>query len=176
MMAVNLTMTQNKEYFNMLPIRDILRAQDVKRWTIVRTSVQQSLAEHTFNVVMIARSIAVQMDLSDQEVNDVVYCALGHDLDEILDGDIPSPVKEKNPGMFPRKKGDWPDRVIQIVKAADLIEAHWFIKDAGQGRHADQVKGNALARMKRYFAHCDKEVSKAAYNINLTISTGEFKI
>jgi len=160
----------------MLPIRDLLRTQDVKRWTIVRTSKQQSLAEHTFNVVMIARSIASQMDMSEEEVRDVVYCALGHDLDEILDGDIPSPVKEKNPGLFPRKTGEWPDLIQQVVKAADLIEAHWFIADAGQGRHADQVVGDALARMKTYFANCDKEVSKAAWIIKTAIHTGAFAI
>ena len=160
----------------MLQIRDVLRAQDVNRWTIVRTSKQQSLAEHTFNVVMIARSIATQMGLPNREVTDVVYCALAHDLDEILDGDIPSPVKEKNPSLFPRKTGDWPDQTYQIMKAADLLEAHWFISDAGQGRHADQVVGDALARLKSFLANCDKDVSKAAWVIKAAIHTGSFGV
>lgn len=75
-----------------MKINDILRASGVTRWHIVRTVRSQSLAEHTFDVTMIARAIAKLAGVDD---NEIIKAALLHDLDEIITGDIPTPTKER---------------------------------------------------------------------------------
>lgn len=75
-----------------MKINDILRATGVTRWHIVRTVRPQSLAEHTFDVTMIARAIAKIAGYDDYEI---IKAALLHDLDEIITGDIPTPTKER---------------------------------------------------------------------------------
>jgi len=75
-----------------MKINDILRASGVTRWHIVRTVRPQSLAEHTFDVVFIARAIAKIAGVDDYEI---IKAALLHDLDEIITGDIPTPTKKR---------------------------------------------------------------------------------
>ena len=127
----------------MLKIQDILRAQDIKRWTIVRTVRNQSVAEHTFNVVMIARAIAALAKIDDDEI---IKFALEHDLDEILTGDIPSPTKKRARSigvdlnkLESKGKHAMPGPEVRaVVKAADMIENLWFLVENGVGRHAHE--------------------------------------
>ena len=57
-------------------INDILLAQNIARWTIVSTIQKQSLAEHLFNVTMIARNIATEANMPDDKI---IKYALDHD-------------------------------------------------------------------------------------------------
>lgn len=122
-----------------------LRAQTVKRWTIVHTTKQQSLAEHSFNVALIAQEICERMAISSANV---MRAALVHDLDEILTGDIPSPFKRyaeshnmeinvlSSAGL---EDLNLSDQEILILKTSDHIENTWFINEFAAGRHAEQV-------------------------------------
>jgi len=133
-------------------IQDIMLAQDVKRWTIVRTIKNQSLAEHTFNVTMIARAIACRMGVDDTKI---IKYALDHDLDEILTGDIPTPAKERlkiNTAYDGKSFKECDSTEASIVALADIIEAIAFITDNQVGRHAHTV-GDYL--MNRYQSRCD---------------------
>jgi hypothetical protein len=120
-------------------INDILLAQNIKRWTIVSTIQKQSLAEHLFNVAMIARDICVEADIDD---TNVVKYALDHDLDEIMTGDIPSPAKARlniKDDYNGKSKARCAPTELLIVKAADLIDAYLFIKHNHHDRHGKQV-------------------------------------
>jgi 5'-deoxynucleotidase YfbR-like HD superfamily hydrolase len=128
-------------------INDILLAQNIKRWTIVSTMTDQSLAEHSFNVAMIARAIAAEAEMND--INIIKY-ALDHDLDEVMTGDIPSPAKTRmgmstmasgKTDLFYRGKSaaKCNEAEAKIVVAADLIDSYLFIKHNKIGRHAEQV-------------------------------------
>ena len=135
-----------------MKIQDLMLAQDVKRWTIVRTIRDQSLAEHTFNVVMIARAICKELAVDDTKV---IKYALDHDLDEILTGDIPTPAKERlsiNTAYDGKSFKECNGEEKSIVALADMIEAIAFITDNQVGRHAHTV-GDYL--MKRYQSRCD---------------------
>lgn len=122
-------------------INDLLLAQNIKRWTIVSTIHDQSLAEHSFNVCMIARCICTEADIDDTKV---IKYALDHDLDEIKTGDIPSPAKARM-GIKNEYKGkskdDCNNEELAIVKAADLLDALLFIKYNNHDRHGKQVQG-----------------------------------
>lgn len=135
-----------------MKIQDLMLAQDVKRWTIVRTIRDQSLAEHTFNVVMISRAIAKEMNIDDTKI---IKYALDHDLDEILTGDIPTPAKERlkiNTAYDGKSFKECDSTEASIVAMADIIEAIAFITDNQVGRHA-HVVGNYLTD--RYTQRCN---------------------
>lgn len=128
----------------MLKINDILRASGVTRWHIVRTVKPQSLAEHTFDVVMIARAIAKLAGYDDAEIT---KAALLHDLDEIVTGDFPTPTKaramengwnlnELYRDITGREISDDESLVIQLAdKMADL---YWLWLHA-LGPHSNRV-------------------------------------
>lgn len=125
-------------------IQDLLRAQDVKRWNIVSMARQQTLAEHTFNVVMIARHLAKKMNIDDANI---IKYALDHDLDEILSCDWPTTAKERYnlPRVYNGKsKLKCNDLELNIVTLADKIEAVWYCWAYGLGRHAQQVSSDLI--------------------------------
>jgi HD superfamily phosphodiesterase len=135
-----------------MEIQDIMLAQDVKRWTIVRTIRDQSLAEHTFNVTMIARAIARKLNIDDCRI---IKYALDHDLDEILTGDIPTPAKARlkiSTSYDGKSFKECDSRESSIVAMADIIEAIAFITDNQVGRHAHTV-GDYL--MDRFQNRCN---------------------
>ncbi|MHA2047659.1 MAG: YfbR-like 5'-deoxynucleotidase [Candidatus Thorarchaeota archaeon] len=127
-----------------MKINDILRASGVTRWHIVRTVRPQSLAEHTFDVTMIARAIAKIAGYEDYEIT---KAALLHDLDEIVTGDIPTPTKEK------ARDNGWElndlyksitgrelsgDETLIIQLADKMADLHWLWLHA-LGPHANRV-------------------------------------
>src|SRR5690606_20843295 len=73
-----------------LHLTDALRASDVVRWQIVRVLKGQSVAEHSFNVALIALELADRLKVDRGEV---LHYAILHDLPEVLTGDIPTPTK-----------------------------------------------------------------------------------
>jgi 5'-deoxynucleotidase YfbR-like HD superfamily hydrolase len=127
-----------------MKINDILRASGVTRWHIVRMVRPQSLAEHTFDVVMVARAIASIAGIDDYEI---IKAALLHDLDEIVTGDIPTPTKVR------ARANGWelndlyksitgrelsPDESLIIRLADKLADLYWLWLHA-VGPHANQV-------------------------------------
>ena len=163
-----------------MKIQDILRAQYVKRWTIVNTTRDQSLAEHTFNVTMIARAICKEYNICD--VN-VMKACLAHDLDEILTGDIPTPVKLMAKGkgwdlnaIYERvtsrtlsKDEEW------IVKIADSIEASVFLDENGSSdRHTKRVAEFMHSRTVKLAEGAPSRLLGAASVVIKQISRGEY--
>lgn len=124
---------------------DLLRNNHVKRWHIVNTTTDQSVAEHSFNVAVLAGFLAKKKGLPLQEVT---IAALYHDVGEALTGDIPTVLKRaigyKDPiegrlsylGMSIEITDP---QIKEVVKQADLIDAVHFLKLYGVGIHAEQV-------------------------------------
>lgn len=116
-----------------LTVQDKLRASSVDRWHIVSTARRQSLAEHSFNVAIIGEELVHRLSLSAALKVEVMRMALLHDLDEVVKGDIPSPVK----GAL-----EWPSAIEnpwQVIKTADVIDQYTFISEYGLGHHGKQV-------------------------------------
>lgn len=162
-----------------MKIQDILLASNVKRWGIVSTIRVQSVAEHAFNVTMIARAIAKQVDIED-DCNIIKY-ALDHDLDEIFTGDIPTPAKERL-GLKTDYNGNSYARCsteeAMIVKLADVIDALQFLIDNQVGRHAHQVADYLMDKYDQlcllYESSHPKIVAASHYVIN-EITAGEYE-
>ena len=137
-----------------------LRACHVRRWHIVQTSREQTLAEHSYAVAVIAGTVAARIRwaglMHDSNQLRLVQWALSHDMIEVRTGDMPTPFKRAleqvaGAGVVERAE-DVVDRdmagayrkirgteVEMIVKLADQIEAIYFLQDNGVGAHARQV-------------------------------------
>ena len=82
-------------------IHQKLRLSNIPRWTMVNTTRQQSVAEHSYNVTLIAMELAKRMSVGEDYGGidrfaihkDIVLIAINHDLMEVLTGDIPAPTK-----------------------------------------------------------------------------------
>lgn len=153
----------------MLNLIDILRASHVSRWNIVNVSRHQSVAEHTFNVCMIARRLCKELDLDDEEIT---KAALEHDLDEVIFGDLPSPIKAELMtkgvdinSIVGHKMRDLCSRDEVILKVADLLDAILFLQDHAIGTHAAGVLSEVKERLDGYLSsaiadgHIDREES-----------------
>lgn len=126
-----------------LTIRQKLRASHVKRWHIVETSKRQSVAEHSFNVILFAQHIA---QLEGIDPTSLVLYAVQHDLDEVVTGDVPTPVKIAVTG----RKLTVANRVAELVKIADYLDAIHFLAMYGIGAHAKLVRNELVATVGLY--------------------------
>lgn len=137
---------------------DFLRASYTKRWTIVNTSRQQTIAEHSFNVAIISSRLSELFDwnglMHHSEAMRLQSWSLLHDIVEIYTGDMPTPFKralERHGANILAAEEDFLKKYGgmardaeskeygMIVKFGDLLEAIWFLKDHGIGEHAKQV-------------------------------------
>lgn len=113
------------------------RLSVVKRWGILHTVQEQSVAEHQFNVARIALRIAISwFDMQDKnELYLILRWALEHDDLEALTGDLPSMVKPYFDEAAAAKDhidltgGELPvpQEVRNIVKLADKMEGMYFL-------------------------------------------------
>lgn len=161
-----------------LNIQDILRAQDIQRWTVVRTARPQSLAEHTFNVMMIVRAICKKLGIPDERM---IKLAIEHDLDEIKTGDIATPAKYymKDHGIDINSLfwggNHTPGEIeYRIIKAADTLETFWFITENGVGRHAEEVRKNLEARLHKIIDGLGQDTTEAITEVANEIFDGGF--
>ncbi len=151
-------------------LKDRMRAGTVKRWHIVATHRDQTLAEHHYRVWVIADELYRKVagaHYSESVHHEVQGWALAHDEPEILMGDVPTPTKHlleavvSDPGdrsifrdIETKLCPAWAstERAIRntpsayIVKLADLMEAAYFLHEEGYGDHAARVKNQILHR------------------------------
>ena len=133
---------------------DLLALSDVKRWTVVKATRGQSVAEHSFNVLVIATELLRRLGLVDNQTYAGMFAwAMIHDMPETLTGDINGKFKRDYPAMraavveaeekaFPRYAGvaaHVPEHIKAIVKVADKVEAIVFIHTWGAGPRAESV-------------------------------------
>lgn len=145
-----------------LTLADLARSGHVTRWHSVRTSRDQTLAEHHYMVTRISNRLAKDIlgpDLDDSGLLKIMEYASLHDTPELLMGDLPSPLKrhiehisgENNPiEIIENEIAPWltemkesigrtnPEYLL-IVKLADIMDALVFITDEGIGAHAKKV-------------------------------------
>lgn len=138
---------------------DLLGLGDVQRWGVIKTLRQQSVAEHSFNVAVIAMELAERLECTSRSVANIVMWAIVHDAPETLTGDVDGKFKRDNPivrdtmRLVEDEYFPWyrdchhtvPEFIRHIVKTADRIEAIQFIKVWGLGPRADDVYRELLS-------------------------------
>lgn len=123
---------------------DRLRMAQVKRYPISHTSREQSVAEHSFGVVLITMDLMTSVKDEDLRMEAVNYAVI-HDAEEVYTGDIPSSFKRTLRAHFPGAAalldGMNPTPVVvkSIVKLADYLEAIYFLREFGGSRLSQNV-------------------------------------
>jgi len=107
----------------------VSRMRYINRWSLMRNTLSENLEEHSFQVAVIAHAIAVirqkffavNADGSARVTVDphkaAVY-AIYHDMDEILVGDMPTPVKYFNKDIekvFKNIEKDASERLVSTL-------------------------------------------------------------
>ena len=87
-----------KDLYNFYAMLD--RMQYIQRWGLMRNTRTENLKEHSFDVAVIAHSLALIHNriLKKDPVDPFLTMgeALYHDVTEIITGDMPTPIKYKN--------------------------------------------------------------------------------
>lgn len=145
-----------------------LELYKIPRWTIVDMRRKQSVAEHSFQVALLAISLydfmqyPVPHNSFDRE--SAFMWALDHDMDEIRSGDIPAPIKieverlapgvldqavenmmsSSLPTYLTRKRGVKNSYPYDLVKIADKVEEVRYNNEHGYDEKADAALVDGL--------------------------------
>jgi len=117
-MMIELELTRN--------IQMLLHLNHIKRWAIVPTIKEQSVAEHCFNVAILSLGWLVKCPkaggvfMDPAKKDKILYYCLTHDKGEAFTGDIPTPAKAEQDRYFsPEEK---------YMSVFDALEAARYIQ------------------------------------------------
>ena len=177
-----------------LNIRDILRAQDVTRWQIVRAK-KQSVAEHTFAVQAILMRLVpllistYKSNLDGNAFAEEFLCqcikgAFWHDIPEVITGDIASPVKRliRDGGdisplddletridpAFTKYYVNATPLVAATIKLADLMEMVYHLNEYGdqrQNSHSWRVAQGLHNALTTHIYKCNQDFPAMDWSI-----------
>lgn len=81
----------------------IFRMKYIRRWSMMKNSEDENLQEHSLEVAMIAHCLAlIRRDIFKVpcDPDKIAVAAMYHDAEEILTGDLPTPIKYMNESIF----------------------------------------------------------------------------
>lgn len=96
----------------------LYRLRFIRRWSLMRNTEPENVAEHSFNVALITHALCtIARSLFGKEVdtNRAVTLALFHDVTEVVTGDIPTPVKHHD------------DAILRGVRALEGLAAQQLL-------------------------------------------------
>ena len=140
-------MNNNSNFFAILS-----RMKYVNRWGLMRNSKNESLSDHTLDVVFISHALVVIANTyfgASLDEGRVVLLAAFHDTPEIITGDLPTPVKYFDPEI--KQAYDRVERSAKIKMIAQLPEEM-------QGTYETIMDGNKPedAQLMKYVKAADK--------------------
>ena len=79
------------------------RLRWIKRWGLKRNAHQENVMEHSWEVAVIAHSLALIKNryfAGQLDANAIATAALYHDITEVITGDLPTPIKYHSPAIL----------------------------------------------------------------------------
>lgn len=146
-----------------------LKLSSIQRWGILEMSKPQSVAEHSFNVAIIANELlSVHKHDIDPKTRSLTFeWALVHDVPESMTGDIPTPTKKWLCDKLREIETDnFPDyaaakELLQhsapgvFVKVADWIEAYVYARKFCVDDCKEDVMSDMIGRLRDYVLGID---------------------
>lgn len=131
-------------------VETVMRLHAVKRWHMIDTTRQQTLAEHSANVALLAMMITRTAPINIHLDNHILMAAaaLVHDVEEAFTGDIPSHTKRMISGLeVLENEIVHPAMIIQVnvdssalIKLCDLADGIRFVRLHGVDLTAEHAK------------------------------------
>ncbi|MEI6147065.1 MAG: 5'-deoxynucleotidase [Methylococcales bacterium] len=81
----------------------LTRLRWIKRWGLMRNAYSENVMEHSWEVSVIAHTLALiknQYFKGHIDANAVAVAALYHDVTEVITGDMPTPIKYHSPDIL----------------------------------------------------------------------------
>ena len=138
------------------------RMKYIDRWALMRNSRKESISEHSLEVSMLAHALAVLGNCYlGKSYNPDFAALLGlyHDATEIITGDMPTPVKYKNPALSAAYK-EMEAQTAEKMAEALPEEMRPFYKpllEGGDAAHKKLVK--AADKLSAYIKCIEEEKS-----------------
>ena len=114
------------------------RLRWIKRWGLKRNAHEENVMEHSWEVAVIAHTLALIKNKyyeGQVDANAVATAALYHDITEVITGDLPTPIKYHSPEISTAYK--------QIEHQAEL-ELLALLPDALRNDFADLIQHNKI--------------------------------
>ena len=112
---------------NSVTARSMLRLSHIKRWAVIPTHQNQSVAEHSFNCVALLMWTADLLHVRFLLDKEMIVAALIHDAEEAVTGDIPSPVKASVARNDESKELESITARTVMLNLVDAMEAYVFM-------------------------------------------------
>ena len=100
------------------------RMRFIRRWGLMRNTLEENIQEHSLQVALIAHVLAViGRDICGRDLDPERAMALGayHEVSEVMTGDLPSPIKHHNPRLtaaYGQLEDAARDRLLGMLPAA----------------------------------------------------------
>ena len=117
----------------------ISRMKYISRWSLMRSSVQENIQEHSHMAAVLAHALGViRRDVFGLPCSPdaCAAAALFHDATEIFTGDLPTPIKYYSPAIREayrqveegnREFADAARETLEALRAMEMPEISWFL-------------------------------------------------
>lgn len=147
---------------------NLLKLSHVKRWVIIDCIKNQSVADHSFRVQIIAVHLIDKLKLP-LDKGKIVLDIMMHDVLEAETGDIPSTYKKANQDFQPSGSIEY-----CLLRLADTIEANIFLQRYVLRPHRVTrfLDSKILFLQKELSGFCNVPVGEVSEVIDNLIATG----
>ncbi|QWF70548.1 5'-deoxynucleotidase [Methylomonas paludis] len=149
----------------------LARLRWIKRWGLKRNAHEENVMEHSWEVAVIAHTLALIKNRyfdGDLDANAIATAALYHDITEVITGDLPTPIKYHSPAIFEAYK--------QIEQQAEL-ELLNLLPDALQADFRPLIQHQHLpAAHQQLIKAADKISAYLKCQAELKAGNGEFEL
>jgi hypothetical protein len=166
-------MTERRD---MTLVKNQLLLQDITRWHIVPTVTRQTVADHTYGVIVIALKVCSFLPKGLIDPYPVLLEAISHDMGEVGFGDMPSRVGDLSETEL--KERWWATNpVLRIVKIADMLEMAFALERLAPTPRGKMIRQRMLKRCRLLlkiglFTEAEIGESLEHYRINKEVRDG----